>query len=129
MINEQTKENMSKELTLSFTPTKTDQNEKLTTPVFALFLYFLKEGEYETKITKKYLPSLCKKYNYDKKIDNLNNTIIEILKKSAKDPINELNLSQVIKLLDKYPKSKAMALNEFYTFTKYLPEKYNLLVK
>ncbi|MCX6231032.1 MAG: hypothetical protein NTZ33_05765 [Bacteroidetes bacterium] len=100
-----------------------ESNSKWTTPVFALFLYFLKNGGYKKSITKKYLEELCKEFSYSKDIENLNNTIITIKKGNEKDPFNEINLLYIITLFAKdyinYPKSKSLAIN---ALTDYQPK-------
>ena len=94
-----------------------------TTPVFALFLYFLKEGGYKERITKKYLTELSEEFNYSKDIEILNNSIIAINKCSEKDPFDEINLLNIITLFTKdyicYPKSKSLALR---ALTDYQPK-------
>ncbi|MFZ4796571.1 MAG: hypothetical protein ACOYMA_03700 [Bacteroidia bacterium] len=84
-------------------------NDNWTVSVFALFLYFLKEGGYIENISLKFLQPLCDKYKYSKGTLNLNNTICAIKKNTEKDPVTKPNMLNVIKLLEGHRRSEKIA--------------------
>ncbi|MEI8202422.1 MAG: hypothetical protein WCH34_05385 [Bacteroidota bacterium] len=94
------------------------KQDNWTCPVFALFLYFLKEGNYEKNITKKYLQELSKKYGYTGSDKSLNNEIISIKKEANYNQKTDSNLLKVIEQLSIYPKSKEKATNAVNEFNR-----------